>query len=72
MRYHEWIKESLHLERVEDEKKRYNELLNTLVFHKGDYASHPSTGIVYDIRIINKNISILDIQIDEIKERLNA
>jgi len=72
MRYNQFIKESLRLEELENEKKRWNDLFNTLILRDGNYASHPSTGIVYDVRIINKNISILQSKIILQKERLDA
>ena len=73
MRYREWIRESLRYEEFEKEKERWVDLLNKLITYRDiNYGSHPSTGIVYDIRIIKKQISILDSKIKEQKEKLDV
>lgn len=65
MRYHEWIKESLLVERLKDEVKVWNELLNKLIWIDGNRGTHSDTGVVYDIRLIDQKISLAELKIKE-------
>ena len=52
--------------------QQWQSLLSKLVLNEDDigtsYATHSDTGIVYDIRIIEKNINKLKVELDELEE----
>ena len=57
---------------LKKQSQQWQSLLSKLVLNEDDigtsYATHSDTGIVYDIRIIEKNINKLKVELDELEE----
>jgi hypothetical protein len=57
---------------LKKQSRQWHSLLSKLVLNEDDigtsYATHSDTGIVYDIRIIEKNINKLKVELDELEE----
>jgi len=68
MRYGQYMKESMRLERLEQEHSNYDRLLGDLTNHWMTYATHKHTGIVYDTNIIKENLTKLQNEMNYIKE----
>ena len=57
---------------LKKQSQQWQSLLSKLVLNDDDigtsHATHSDTGIVYDIRIIEKNINKLKVELDELEE----
>jgi hypothetical protein len=71
MRYGQYMKESMRLERLEQECDNYERLLGDLTNHWMTYATHRDTGLVYDTDIIKHNLANLRMEISHIKELID-
>ena len=71
MRYGQYMKESMRLERLQQEYKNYDDLLGNLTNQWMTYASHKDTGLVYDMDIIKNTLEKLRNEMNLIEELLN-
>ena len=71
MRYGQYMKESMRLERLQQEYKNYDDLLGNLTNQWMTYASHKDTGLVYDMDVIKTSLEKLRNEMNLIEELLN-
>ena len=71
MRYGQYMKESMRLERLQQEYKNYDALLGNLTNQWMTYASHKDTGLVYDMDVIKTSLEKLRNEMNLIEELLN-
>lgn len=71
MRYGQYMKESMRLERLEQEYNNYDRLLGDLTNHWMTYAAHKHTGLLYDTDVIKTNLEKLKNEMKLIKELLD-
>ena len=66
------LKRMHHYDSLKKQSQQWHSLLSKLVLNEDDigtsYATHSDTGIVYDIRIIEKNINELKVELDELED----
>lgn len=70
--YGEHMKLSLRLDKLEQQEAQLRALMNSLIDEEGVYGSNPTTGIVYDRRVLQKQLTNLTEEIKYIIRRLNS